>query len=146
MGKCKFHGMNSFKNCTPCSQRRLPSSYLSSWLGTALHMSLAPLIGLVRFATLENWNMPQLKTTWNGLEAFWDLGCCLIFLCLRIQIQFVSTRRKGSGKLVSVAPSTVTESAMDTQEGCSYNENETAKNQPRRKGINSNNKVVIMNY
>ena len=109
-------------------------------------MSLAPLIGLVRFATLENWNLPQLKTTWNGLEAFWDLGCCLIFICLRIQIQFVSRERKnGCRKLVS-APSTVTESALDTQQGCSYNEDGTAKNQTRRKRINSNNKVVITNY
>ena len=53
----------------------MPSNYLSSWYGTALHMGLGPLLGLIRICTLENWiNQPQLKATWEGLEAFWDLG------------------------------------------------------------------------
>ena len=38
-------------------------------------MGLGPLLGLIRICTLENWiNQPQLKATWEGLEAFWDLG------------------------------------------------------------------------
>ena len=57
----------------------MPSNYLSSWYGTGLHMSLGPLLGLIRICTLENWiNQPQLKATWEGLEAFWDLGQELI--------------------------------------------------------------------
>ena len=53
----------------------MPSNYLSSWYGTALHMGLGPLLGVIRICTLENWiNQPQLKATWEGLEAFWDLG------------------------------------------------------------------------
>ena len=57
----------------------MPSNYLSSWYGTALHMGLGPLLGVIRICTLENWiNQPQLKATWEGLEAFWDLGQELI--------------------------------------------------------------------
>ena len=38
-------------------------------------MGLGPLLGLIRICTLQNWiNQPQLKATWEGLEAFWDLG------------------------------------------------------------------------
>ena len=27
-----------------------------------------------------------MKTTLDGIEAFWDLGCCLLYLCLKILI------------------------------------------------------------
>ena len=38
-------------------------------------MGLGPILGVIRICTLENWiNQPQLKATWEGLEAFWDLG------------------------------------------------------------------------
>ena len=56
---------------------------------------LGPILGVARFFCQENWTeKPQLKLTWDGLEAFWDFGCCLIYLCLRIQIQLSLSRKK----------------------------------------------------
>ena len=85
----------------------MPSNYLSSWYGTALHMGLGPLLGLIRICTLENWiNQPQLKATWEGLEAFWDLGQELInqrtvtYFCLHTNVHLLDFLYNYLGKYV----------------------------------------------
>lgn len=122
------------------SRRGLPSNYLSSWYGTALHMGLGPLLGVIRICTLENWiNQPQLKATWEGLEAFWDLGCCLIYLCLRIQIQLSLSRKRPSTADMISRPNEPLESASGApQRSSGTHVNGSNSAEKTRKVINSN--------
>ena len=70
------------------SSSKLMSSFFDSpW--SLIQLSLGPLWGLTRlFLTQKQllYDYPHLKKTLDGIEAFWDLGCCLLYLCLKILI------------------------------------------------------------
>ena len=65
----------------------MSSFFDSPW--SLIQLSLGPLWGLTRlFLTQKQllYDYPHLKKTLDGIEAFWDLGCCLLYLCLKILI------------------------------------------------------------
>lgn len=56
---------------------------------------LGPFLGLISLLISKHVHHPsQLMRTFHGLEVFWDLGCCLLYVCMRIQIKLLLTRRK----------------------------------------------------
>ncbi len=64
--------------------------YFSSCYALALHLSLGPAFGLLSCLIKRQ---AQLTRTLEGLEAFWDFGCSLLYVCLRIQIQLLVSRK-----------------------------------------------------
>ena len=69
------------------------SNYLSSGLSFGLHLSLGPCFGLLRWTTSVLTDSEGQKghflaaATFEGLETFWDLGCCLLYFCLWLLIK-----------------------------------------------------------
>ena len=68
------------------SSSKLSPLFKSPW--SLFQLSLGPLWGLAKlYLSLDYPVYPtHLDKTLNGIEAFWDLGCCLLYLCLRIII------------------------------------------------------------
>ena len=68
------------------SSSKLSPLFNSPW--SLIQLSLGPLWGLAKlYLSLDYPVYPtHLDKTLNGIEAFWDLGCCLLYLCLRIII------------------------------------------------------------
>ena len=68
------------------SSSKLSHLFNSPW--SLIQLSLGPLWGLAKVYLCLNIPVypTHLEKTLNGIEAFWDFGCCLLYLCLRIII------------------------------------------------------------
>ena len=81
------------------SASKLSSYFHSPW--SLIQLSLGPLLGLARLYFTNYNQRPQtldLNSTFDGLEAFWDFGCCLLYLCLKILVFLTSKKSTFRGR------------------------------------------------
>jgi hypothetical protein len=69
-------------NCVSMSKL---SGCLNSKIGFCIHLGFGPVFGVVR--QVANYYVVRASMTFDGLEAFWDLGCSFLYLCLWILIR-----------------------------------------------------------